>query len=76
MLPNYDNARLLAEFLLSEHAQKVFATENYEYPVNPNVEWPELLKSWGDFKTDTMPLHRSGKHIHQAMITFNKAGWE
>lgn len=74
--PNYDNARLLTEFLLSEHAQKVFAAENYEYPVNPNVEWPDLLRSWGDFKSDTMPLHRLGKHIHQAMITFNEAGWE
>ena len=74
--PNYENARLLTEFLLSEHAQQVFATENYEYPVNPNVEWPELLKSWGEFKTDTIPLHRLGKHIHQAMVTFNKAGWE
>ncbi|ASB48435.1 Fe(3+) ABC transporter substrate-binding protein [Alkalitalea saponilacus] len=74
--PNYNNAVLLTEFLLSEHAQNVFASENYEYPVNPNVEWPELLKSWGEFKSDTLPLHNLGEFIHQAMITFNNAGWE
>jgi iron(III) transport system substrate-binding protein len=74
--PNYKNALLLTEFLLSEHAQNLFATENYEYPVNPEVEWPELLKNWGYFKTDTMPLHQLGTHIHQAMVTFNMAGWE
>lgn len=74
--PNYENALLLTEFLLSEHAQRIFATENYEYPVNPNVEWPELLKSWGEFRSDTLPLHRLGRHLHQAMIAFNKAGWE
>jgi iron(III) transport system substrate-binding protein len=73
---NYKNALLLTEFLLSEHAQHVFATENYEYPVNPDVEWPDLLKSWGDFKTDTLPLHRLGEHVHQAIIIFNRAGWE
>lgn len=73
---NYENAQLLIEFLLSEHAQQVFTNENYEYPVNPNVEWPELLKSWGEFKIDTLPLHRLGNHINEAMIIFNKAGWD
>lgn len=74
--PNYDNARRLIEFLLSEHAQQVFTSENYEYPVNPEVEWPDLLKSWGEFKVDTMPLHRLDEHIHESMIIFNQAGWE
>ncbi|TCO04068.1 Fe(3+) ABC transporter substrate-binding protein [Natronoflexus pectinivorans] len=74
--PNYKNAVLLTEFLLADQAQNVFASENYEYPVNPNVEWPELLKSWGEFKSDTLPLHNLGEFIHQAMITFNNAGWE
>ncbi len=73
--PNYENALLLTEFLLSEHAQSVFTNENFEYPMNPNVEWPELLKSWGEFKIDSIPLHQLGNHIHDAMITFNKAGW-
>lgn len=72
---NYDNALLLIEFLLSEQAQQVFTNENYEYPMNPDVEWPELLKSWGEFKIDTIPLHQLGNHIHEAMIVFDKAGW-
>lgn|SRR5690554_2449489 len=74
--PNYENAQLLAEFLLSEESQQVLTSQNYEYPVNPNVEWPELLQSWGEFKVDTMPLHNLSDHVHQSMIVFNKAGWE
>jgi iron(III) transport system substrate-binding protein len=74
--PNYDNAVRLIEFLLAEYAQERFANENYEYPVNPNVEWPELLKEWGTFKTDTLPLYHLGGHLHESMLIFNRAGWE
>lgn len=72
---NYDNAQQLIEFLLSEQAQQVFTNENFEYPMNPDVEWPELLQNWGEFKIDTLPLHQLGEHIHKAMIVFDKAGW-
>lgn len=73
---NYDNANKLIEFLLEKHAQSLFAEENFEYPINPNVEWPVLLKEWGTFKADTLPLHKLGQHLHEAMIIFNNVGWE
>lgn len=73
---NYDNAVLLTEFLLNKKAQRAFAEENHEYPVNEEVKLPALLKTWGDYKPDTLSLHRLGKHLEQAMIAFDNAGWE
>ena len=58
---NKENAIKLLEFLASPKAQNLFAKANYEYPVNPNVEPSELLKSWGTFKEDTTPLEAFGK---------------
>jgi iron(III) transport system substrate-binding protein len=54
--PNRDNAQKLMEFLSSEAAQKIYAEVNFEYPVKPGVPAADLVKSWGDFKADTIEL--------------------
>lgn len=60
--PNKDNAIKLMEFLSSDVAQKMYAEQNFEYPVNPNVAWSGLVESWGTFKHDTLPLADIAKH--------------
>jgi len=72
---NVKNAQKLIKFLLSYDSQRTLSEENYEYPVNPDVPWPFLLQEWGQFKEDTLSLSRLGKHLHDAMIIFNTAGW-
>ncbi len=74
--PNAENAQKLIEFLLSDQAQKAFAEKNYEYPISNNVEWTPLLKEWGTFKSDPLPLDQLGKHLSKAAIIFNQAGWK
>jgi len=74
--PNAGNAQKLIEFLLSEEAQQAFANENYEYPVSNDVEWTPLLKEWGTFKSDPLPLYQLGQHLPKAAILFNQAGWK
>ena len=54
--PNAQAALAFMDFLSSDTAQAIYASENYEYPVNPNVEPSDLLKSWGDFKADNLGL--------------------
>jgi len=54
--PNKENAIKLMEFLSQEQAQRIYADQNFEYPVNPNVEPSEQVQSWGKFKSDTLPL--------------------
>lgn len=73
---NKENAEKLMEFLLSYDAQLTLSEENHEYPVNPEVPWPALLEEWGHFKEDTVPLSRLGQHLQEAMLIFNRAGWE
>lgn len=73
--PNSENAIKLMVFLLSPSSQEYLSKENYEYPALPNVAWPELLQSWGSFKPDTLPLNKIHTHLEDAMIIFNKAGW-
>jgi iron(III) transport system substrate-binding protein len=54
--PNKANALKLMNFLSSENAQGLYASLNMEYPVNVNVESSEMVKSWGEFKSDILPL--------------------
>lgn len=56
--PNRENAKKLMEFLASDEAQRIYAEVNYEYPVNADVAWSDLVKSWGTFKADDVSLDK------------------
>ncbi|MBM7714466.1 Fe(3+) ABC transporter substrate-binding protein [Siminovitchia sp. FSL H7-0308] len=73
---NKENAIALLEYLTSEEAQGKFAEANYEYPVNEKVEPSELLKSWGEFKEQDIPLSVLGDNNAKALMVFNEVGWQ
>ena len=73
---NKENAIKLMEYLSSEEAQGKFSEANYEYPVNPNVEPSELLKSWGEFKEQDLNLTKLGENNAKAVQLFNEVGWK
>ncbi|RLQ90116.1 Fe(3+) ABC transporter substrate-binding protein [Planomicrobium sp. Y74] len=73
---NKDNAIKLLEFLSAPEAQETFASANYEYPVNENVEPSELLQSWGEFKEQDIPLSTLGEHNAKSILIFNEVGWK
>lgn len=54
--PNHDAALKLMEWLSSDAAQKIYSETNYEFPVKTGVERSALVKSWGDFKPDSLTL--------------------
>lgn len=70
-----DNAIKLIEFLASEEAQAWYASVNHEYPVIDNVESSKLLKSWGEFKADTINLMELGRLNSDAVRLMDRAGW-
>ena len=74
--PNKDNAIKLMEYLTSAQAQRMYAELNHEYPVNPDVEWSELVKSWGTFKQDNLPLTEIARHRATASKMVDKIGYE
>lgn len=55
--PNRDSAIKLLEFLASDSAQSMYATNNHEYPIKADVAPSDLVSSWGEFKKDTLSLN-------------------
>ena len=54
--PNRENAIALMEFLSGDLAQRMYAEQNFEYPVRPGTSPSGLLESFGEFKADDLPL--------------------
>jgi iron(III) transport system substrate-binding protein len=73
---NKENAMKLVEFLTSKEAQEYVSSVNFEYPVNPEAEWPELLKSWGPFKHQDIEFAAYGENNPKAVEIANKVGWK
>jgi iron(III) transport system substrate-binding protein len=71
-----ENAIALIEFMTSKEAQEIITNANFEFPVNPEAEKAELLKSWGDFKMQELDFAALGEHNKKALEIFNKAGWK
>lgn len=72
---NKASAVKLLEFLVSPGAQKWYSEVNFEYPIRSDVEASKLLRSWGEFKADSINLSRLGELNHQAVMIMDKAGW-
>ena len=74
--PNKENAVALLEFLVSDEIQQWYAEVNNEYPVKPGVAASSLLKSFGDFKQDSLNLSRLGELNASAVKLMDRAGWK
>lgn len=74
--PHKENAIKLMEFLSGEAAQQTLANLNYEYPINPKATKAAILKTWGDFKADSIDLYDLGKYNSEAVRIFDEAGWK
>mgnify|MGYP003719641027 CR=1 FL=1 len=55
---NQVHAVKLIEFLSGDFAQKIYASQNFEYPAKAEVAIDPLVRSWGDFKADTVSLEK------------------
>jgi len=71
-----ENALKLVEYLTGKEAQSKLSQLNYEYPVNPEAEPAELLKSWGAFKSQQLDFAKLGEYNKKAVELLNKAGWK
>lgn len=70
-----DNAVRLLEFLSDSHAQALYASQNYEYPVKEGVGWSDEVKSWGTFKADDLALVRLFELGPAAQRLIDRVGW-
>lgn len=74
--PNKANGIRLMEFLSSEAAQKIYATANNEYPVNPKVEPSAIVAGWGKIKPDPLPLENIAKYRKKASELVDKVNFD
>lgn len=65
--PNKANAQKLMEYLASDSAQQMYAQLNNEDPVNSNVKRSPLVASWGDYRSDNLPLDAVAENHNKAM---------
>ena len=63
---NKVNALKLLEFLSDSIAQKMYAEQNFEYPVKVGVPWSPMVKSWGTFFPSDVNLATIAKHRKRA----------
>ena len=55
---NKGNAVKLIEFLSGKFAQKMYAHQNFEYPVKSGIAIHSLVESWGSFQADNVKLSK------------------
>ena len=58
---NRNAAVKLLEFLSGDIAQKIYAEQNFEYPVKPDAARHPMVDTWGRFKADTHKLRDIAK---------------
>jgi iron(III) transport system substrate-binding protein len=64
--PNKDNALKLMEFLASDEAQALYASANYEYPVNPSLPPDKTVATWGTLTPDSLNVSEIAKNMKRA----------
>ena len=69
------NAVRLLEFLSDHEAQRMYAEQNFEYPVKSGVPWSAMVESWGSFKADNLNLAKVAEYRPLAIMIFDRAGF-
>jgi iron(III) transport system substrate-binding protein len=69
---NKANAIKLIEFLSDDVAQKIYAEDNFEYPVKAGAKLHPIVAGWGTFKADNAFLSEIAKHRTQATRLMDK----
>ncbi len=68
-------AKKLAEFLTSPSEQQVFASNNHEFGVDPDVKSTKEISQFGTFKRDPISVAGAGEHLDDAVRLMNQVGW-
>ena len=73
---NRQAAIALLEWMASAKAQKLFADDNLEYPVNPAVKPADTVAAWGEFKPNLINVSEAGERQVQAVKLMDRAGYK
>ncbi|MCB1515683.1 MAG: Fe(3+) ABC transporter substrate-binding protein [Hyphomicrobiaceae bacterium] len=74
--PHKDAGMQLIDYLASPEAQKIYAEQVNEYPLDPAVAVSERVKAWGTLKPDALPLLDVAKNRKAASEIMDKVGFD
>ena len=63
-------------WLISDRAQAIYANTNKEYPIIDGVALDPIVKSWGQFKADKLPLNTIGNLQAKAVELMRETGYQ
>ncbi len=73
--PNRANALKLAEWLVSDAAQALYARQNYEHPIRGGIALDPIVSAFGALKSDATPLTDVAKNRKLASELVDKVGF-
>lgn len=68
-------AKKFLEWLTEAKAQRLYASINFEYPVNPNVASDQRVSGWGGFRADDLNIEDIAKYSPTAQRIIDRVGW-
>ncbi len=71
-----ENAIKLLEFMVSNEAQRLYAEQNFEYPIKEGVALHPVVASWGAFKADDVSLSEVANYRETASRLVDKVGFD
>lgn len=73
-----DNPELATELIawLATAGQEAFVYGNHEYPVNPDVPPPPIVRDWGDFEEDALNASEFAALNADAIRLMSEAGYD
>jgi len=74
--PHADAARKLVEYLVSPEGQRVYAEQNFEYPVVPGVAADPTIAGLGSLTVDTLPIAEVAAHRKDASLIVDEVGFD
>jgi iron(III) transport system substrate-binding protein len=69
-------AKRLVQYLTSPEQQRIFAANNHEFGVDPEVEPTPEIARFGAFKRDPIDVPGAGRHQDDAVRLMNQVGWK
>ena len=73
---NKDNAIKFLEYLIGDEAQKIYAEENFEYPIRKNIYLNDFMKKYRKFNEDSIEINKVGELNKKALLMMDIAGWK
>jgi iron(III) transport system substrate-binding protein len=73
---NKENAIKFLEYLIGDEAQKIYAEENFEYPIRKNITLNNFMKKYINFNKDSIDINKVAKLNKKALLMMDIAGWK